>query len=109
MVQAAPPQQQGGGGGEGEDVTPALVLGGMALTLVVLAVLRFGGDVLSDADAWAGVGGFAAGDVLGAALWSLSLYYCSPIQLLLLFLGRIDTDRPSDWVQRQLGLAANLE
>ncbi|KAK9917166.1 hypothetical protein WJX75_001505 [Coccomyxa subellipsoidea] len=27
----------------------------------------------------------------------------SPLQLLLLFLGRIETERPSDWVLRQLG------
>lgn len=45
------------------------------------------------------------GDVAGAALWGLSLYYCSPWQLLLLFLGEVDTERPSDWLLRLLGSA----
>jgi hypothetical protein len=36
-------------------------------------------------------------DVAGALLWSVSLFYASPVQLLLLFLGRIDVDRPSDF------------
>ena len=35
-------------------------------------------------------------DVAGAALWAVSLYYASPLQLLLLFLGRNDVERPSD-------------
>ena len=33
----------------------------------------------------------------GAVLWSVALFYASPVQLLLLFLGRIDVDRPSDF------------
>ena len=36
-------------------------------------------------------------DVAGALLWSVSLYFASPLQLLLLFLGRIDVERPSDF------------
>jgi len=36
------------------------------------------------------------GDFAGAMLWSLSYYFVSPLQLLLLFLGRIETTRPSD-------------
>jgi hypothetical protein len=35
-------------------------------------------------------------DVAGAALWGMALFYASPLQLLLLFLGRIDVERPSD-------------
>ena len=31
------------------------------------------------------------------------------MQLLLLFLGKIETERPSDWILRKLGLAANLD
>jgi hypothetical protein len=34
--------------------------------------------------------------VAGAALWGVALFYASPLQLLLLFLGRIDVERPSD-------------
>ncbi len=45
----------------------------------------------------------APGDLAAGLLWSVSLYFCSPLQLLLLFLGRIETERPSDWVLRQLG------
>jgi hypothetical protein len=45
-------------------------------------------------------GGVGLGDVTGSLLWSCSLYYASPVQLVLLFLGRIDTDRPSDAVCR---------
>lgn len=49
------------------------------------------------------------GDVAGAGLWSLALYFASPLQLLLLFLGRIDTERPSDWITRRLGISAGLD
>ena len=44
------------------------------------------------------------GDLAAGLLWSVSLYFCSPLQLLLLFLGRIETERPSDWVLHQLGM-----
>lgn len=44
-----------------------------------------------------------AGDLAAGLLWAVSLYFCSPLQLLLLFLGRIETERPSDLVLRQLG------
>ena len=36
-------------------------------------------------------------------LWSVALYYTSPLQLLLLFLGDVDTERPSDRILRLLG------
>ena len=36
------------------------------------------------------------GDCAGALLWSFSYFFVSPLQLLLLFLGRIETTRPSD-------------
>jgi hypothetical protein len=48
------------------------------------------------------------GDVFGVGLWSFALFYASPLQLLLLFLGKIDTERPSDWLTRKLGMAADL-
>ena len=44
-------------------------------------------------------------DVAGALLWAVALYYASPVQLLLLFLGRIDVERPSDDTLRLLGAA----
>jgi hypothetical protein len=48
------------------------------------------------------------GDAAGGVLWAVALYYCSPLQLLLLFLGRFETARPSDRVLRLLGRAAGL-
>lgn len=50
----------------------------------------------------------AAGDAAGGALWAVALYYCSPLQLLLLFLGRFEVERPSDGVLRLLGRTAGL-
>lgn len=47
--------------------------------------------------------GFSSGDMVGSLLWATSYYFCSPWQLLLLFLGRIDTERPSDWLMRVMG------
>ena len=38
----------------------------------------------------------------------MALYYCSPLQLLLLFLGRFEVERPSDGVLRLLGRTARL-
>lgn len=51
---------------------------------------------------------YAAGDAAGGALWAVALYYCSPLQLLLLFLGRFEVERPSDGVLRLLGCTAGL-
>lgn len=46
-------------------------------------------------------------------MWSFALYYVSPLQLLLLFLGRIETERPSDWIMRKLadalGMTVNVQ
>ena len=50
----------------------------------------------------------SAGDAAGGALWAVALYYCSPLQLLLLFLGRFEVERPSDGVLRLLGRTAGL-
>lgn len=52
-----------------------------------------------------GGGGPTPGDFVGAGLWAVSLYYCTPLQLLLLFLGEVDTARPSDWLLNTLGRA----
>ncbi|KAK9825793.1 hypothetical protein WJX74_008115 [Apatococcus lobatus] len=43
------------------------------------------------------------GDYAAAVLWAVGLYFCSPYQLLLLFLGKIETERPSDWILQKLG------
>ena len=57
------------------------------------------GDGLSPAT----LGGLSPGALAGAALWSAAYWFCTPLQLLLLFLGRIDVERPSDWLMRKLG------
>lgn len=57
------------------------------------------GDVYSVQDD----GMFTAGAVASSLLWTVSLYYASPLQAVLLFLGKIDQSRPSDGVQQILG------
>ncbi|KAL4856150.1 hypothetical protein ACK3TF_003300 [Chlorella vulgaris] len=82
----------------------------LALTVVVLLALKLGGDALQDADAWdLGYSSFSGGDTLGAFLWGTALWFVSPLQLLLLFFGAIETERPSDWLMQQLGRAAGLD
>ena len=72
----------------------------LALFHVIPAVYGDGLDL--------GVSSFTAGDLTGSLLWSFSLWFCSPLQLLLLFLGAIETERPSDWLLNKLGRAAGL-
>jgi hypothetical protein len=76
---------------------------GVLGTLAVAALASFGADAwLSvEDDFFGGSGGVVApGDVAGAVLWAVALFYASPVQLLLLFLGRIDVERPSDGTLR---------
>jgi hypothetical protein len=81
---------------------------GAALTLVVAAAVTLGRDDIADAiygdGISSGISTWGIGDAAGAGLWAVALYFCSPLQLLLLFLGKIDTERPSDFVLRQLGV-----
>ena len=42
------------------------------------------------------------GEALACVLWAVSLWYASPLQLLFLFFGKIDTERPSDWILKRL-------
>ncbi|KAL4513257.1 hypothetical protein Ndes2437A_g09169 [Nannochloris sp. 'desiccata'] len=86
----------------------ATILGtAFTLTALVLLALRFGGNTMSEIDAFEWIG-LNSGDLLGALFWSISLYFASPWQLLLLFLGKVETDRPSDWILRRMGEAARL-
>jgi hypothetical protein len=87
-----------------------------ALALSVLVVLAssvnrddladsiLGDGVTSGLGSLGTVGSLGLGDGAAALLWGIALWFCSPLQLLLLFLGRIDTERPSDWALRQLGM-----
>lgn len=63
----------------------SLALGGTSL----LAALFAAGMALENRE-------FGNGDLLAAALWGGSLWFTTPLQILLLFLGKIDTQRPSD-------------
>lgn len=45
---------------------------------------------------------------MAGALWGTSLFYATPYQLLLLFLGKIDIERPSDWLILQMCGAMSL-
>ena len=38
------------------------------------------------------------GDFFGGVLWGTCYYFCSPVQLLLIFIGRVEAERPSDKV-----------
>lgn len=72
------------------------------------------GDVLAGADDHDGllgslaIAGLGAGDVAGAALWGVALWYASPLQLLLVFFGVFEAERPSDWIMGRVARAAGL-
>lgn len=87
------------------DETIILVIS-IVLSASIILGFRLGIPLLSEADNWSGLDAFgntfAAGDIFAATLWSVSLYYASPYQQLLLFLGKIETERPSDWVMNFL-------
>ena len=53
-----------------------------------------------------GSGAVTLGSAFAAALWSFSLWFASPWQLLVLFLGKIETERPSDWLMDALARGA---
>lgn len=84
------------------------IVGGLLGTVFVGALFLQGFEL---DDVFASPGGTVVtpGDVLGAALWSTSLFFASPAQSLLLFLGRIDAERPSDTSLRFLGTLAGLD
>ena len=81
-----------------------LVVLGASLNQDDVADSLYGDGVTSGLGSLGTLGGLGLGDWAAAALWSVALWFCSPLQLLLLFLGRIDTERPSDWALRQIGL-----
>lgn len=63
---------------------------GLGLTVLVVLGLRLGVDAFQSADATPfelGDLSLGPGDALGALLWAGALYYCNPLQLILLFFG----------------------
>ena len=54
------------------------------------------------------IGDVSAGSVIASAVWSFGLFFKSPLQILLVFLGRTDTERPSDWILRTLGASSRV-
>ena len=111
--------------GDAASTWAALALSATTLTsIVALAVAHvddaayFGGGGADDWDVdgglglglgLGGVGGgidaLAPGSVVAACLWSFGLFFKSPLQILLVFLGRTDTERPSDWLLRRSPIA----
>ena len=96
------------GGQRDPDKNKALFVtlaGGATLTAAVLAALALDVDLegLIMGDGLPGDAAVSTGDVAAAVLWSISLWFASPLQLLLLFLGKIETERPSDWIMDLTG------
>lgn len=90
-------------------VDEAIVLSvGIGLSVITILAIRFlGSGFIEDADSWSGIdaGGniFSTGDIIAALIWSVALFYASPVQLLLFFLGKIETERPSDQILKLIG------
>lgn len=84
---------------------------GLLLSLLVSAGFAFQGDI-EEALVGDGLSGgllpVSAGSIAASALWSTSLWFVSPLQLLLLFLGKIETERPSDWFMNIVARANGL-
>jgi hypothetical protein len=78
-----------------------IVTGATALSFVsVLGIVAVSNNgYIGDSDYYFD-SGFSLGDLAGSALWALSFYFVSPLQLLLFWLGKIETERPSDWIMR---------
>jgi len=91
-----------------------VLLTALGLTLVFGLALKFVDiDFLEDflyGDGTSGYSdGLSSGEVIASSLWAVSLYFTSPVQQLLLFLGRIYTERPSDWVIKKVGELAGKD
>ena len=97
------------------------LLGGVATSLTIIVALAvaandeaayFGGgwdggfsymgDDYTGAASSTGGLDVTLGSVVACAIWSFGLFFKSPLQILLVFLGRTDTERPSDWMLRVL-------
>ena len=107
-----------------ENAKTWVVVGGLALAMTTVVALvydtasdgflygvdsiesyaSYGGDDGAsfdfDAAAVADGGRLGAAALAGAVIWAVGLYYASPISIVMLFLGRTDSERPSDWVLR---------
>ena len=57
----------------------------------------------------AGGGAISGAGAAGAVVWAVGLFYASPISVIMLFLGRTDSERPSDWVLRKVTGVRALE
>lgn len=87
------------------------VSAGGALALVVSAGFAFSTDIeaLIFGDGLSGgLVPFGVGGITASVLWSISLWFASPLQLLVLFLGKIETERPSDWFMNILAGSLGL-
>lgn len=85
---------------------PAVLLASAAITVVAQRPLLVQEVLLNVAPLNAP---FSLGDTAAVLLWSASLWFVSPWQLLLLFLGKVETERPSDWLLSRLAAAAGID
>jgi hypothetical protein len=97
------------------------LLGGVATSLTVLVTLAVAAndEAAYFGGAWEGDFAYMGDDFTGGAspsslaafslspgaasaavVWAVGLFFKSPLQILLVFLGRTDTERPSDWLLR---------
>lgn len=120
-LRAAPPNRGGGPSGPrsaSERNAATMETLGLLTAALALSTLVAGSLAVAESDAFGdfiydhpgllsfGPGsGFGPGDALAAVLWTGAFWLASPWQLLLIFLGRIDTERPSDWLMVRLGSA----
>jgi len=88
---------------------PTEVIVGTAATLMSVAIVTgttlYWDDILDYVygDFMFESGLLTPGGLVGSLLWAVGLYFASPWQVLVLFLGKITTERPSDWAYTQVG------
>jgi hypothetical protein len=118
-----------------ENAKTWVVVGGLAVAMTAVIALvyenstdgfLYGVDSIESYADWTGKGDgefdFASGRgaggamdflsgsaIFGAVVWALGLYYASPVSVVMLFLGRTDSERPSDWLLRKATGTAQME
>ena len=110
-----------------ENAKTWVVVGGLAVAMTAVIALVYenstdgflygvdsiesyaSGDGLDFVFASDGGPALSAASVAGAAIWGLALYFASPVSVIMLFLGRTDSERPSDWLLRKVTGIAQME
>lgn len=83
------------------------------MSLFLFAIVYFGltfdSELMDFEDAFSGSTGFSVGDAFGALLWSAACWFTNPYQVTVLFLGRFEGQRPSDWVMARVSSAMGID